>query len=203
MSIKEKRTFAITTLALASSLFFQSFALASEAYSGSGDQIIDLKATKKTLIVKLTHLGSSNFAVWAKDKNAENIDLLVNEVGSYSGNTLVYPNRQSLKFLEVTADGNWTAEVASLSSARKWSKKIIEGAGDDVIQLSKPLPASTKLKLSYSGEDNFAVWTFDKNGKRLDLKANEIGTYKGTKFLGKSVKYIAIVANGGTWSIQR
>jgi hypothetical protein len=203
MNNKKIKLTLITAITLTISIVFQTFALASDVYSGSGDQIIDLKSTKKTLIVKLTHLGSSNFAVWAKDKNAENIDLLVNEVGNYSGNTLVYPNGQTLRFLEVTADGNWAAEVASLSSARKWSKKLIEGTGDDVIQLNKPLSASTKFKLSYTGEDNFAVWTFDKNGKRLDLKANEIGTYTGTKFLGKSVKYIAIVANGGVWSIQR
>jgi hypothetical protein len=193
----------ITAITFTISIIFQTFALASDAYSGSGDQIVDLKLTNKTLILKLTHQGSSNFAVWAKDKNAENIDLLVNEVGNYSGTTLVYPNRKTLKYLEVTADGSWSAEVVPLSSARKWSKKLIEGTGDDVIQLSKTLPSSTKIKFNFVGNGNFAVWTFDKNGKRLDLKANEVGNYSGTKFLGKSVKYIEIIAAEGTWSLQR
>jgi hypothetical protein len=203
MQIRVNRTFNISALALIFTLLFQTFAVASDTYTGSGDQIVDLKSTKKTLIVKLTHQGSSNFAVWAKDKNAENIDLLVNEVGNYSGSTLVYPNRKTLEFLEVTADGNWSAEVLSLSSSRKWSKKLIEGTGDDVIQLTKSLPSSTKLKLTFAGNGNFAIWTFDKNGKRLDLKANEVGNYSGTKFLGKSVKYIQIIAAEGSWTLQR
>ena len=197
------KKFLLTFMVLTLSIFHQTFSYASEVYSGSGDQIVDLKLTKKTSIVTFTHQGTSNFAVWAKDKNAENIDLLVNEVGNYSGTTLVYPSGKSLKYLEITADGTWTADFKSLTSARKWSKKIIEGTGDDVIQLSKSLASSTKLKINFSGNGNFAVWTFDKNGKRLDLKVNEVGNYVGTKFLGKSVKYIQINAAEGTWNIQR
>lgn len=193
----------IASLVLILSIFPHKFSYASEIYSGSGDEIVDLKLTKKTLIVTFTHQGTSNFAVWAKDKNAENIDLLVNEVGNYSGTTLVYPSGKTLKYLEITADGTWTADVKSLTSARKWSKKVIEGNGDDVIQLSKSLPSSTKIKFNFIGNSNFAVWTFDKNGKRLDLKANEVGNYVGTKFLGKSVKYIQIIAAEGTWNLQR
>ena len=143
MHNKKIKVTLITTMTLTISIVFQTFALASDVYLGSGDQIVDLKLTNKTLILKLTHQGSSNFAIWAKDKNEENIDLLVNEVGNYSGTTLVYPNRKTLKYLEVKADGSWSAEVVSLSNARKWSKKLIEGTGDDVIQLSKALPTPT------------------------------------------------------------
>jgi hypothetical protein len=164
---------------------------------------VDVKSTNKTSIITFTHQGTSNFIVLAKDKNAENIDLLVNEIGSYTGTTLIYPKTKTLKYLEISADGSWTAEVNAIKNARKWSKKIIEGNGDEVIQLTKSFPASTKLKLNFTGNSNFIVMTYDKNGKRLDLKANEIGNYSGTKFLGKSVKYLQILAHGGSWSISK
>lgn len=180
-----------------------SIAIASENYSGTGDQIIDLKASKKTVFIHLTHQGNSNFIVSAKDKNAENISLLVNEIGNYSGNVIIYPDGKTLKYLEITADGNWTAEIKSLGKSRKWNKKNIEGSGDDVIQLGKPLPSSTKLKLTFTGNDNFIVTTFNQKGQRLDLKANEIGNYSGTKFLGKSVKYLEIIGTGGTWKLEK
>ena len=203
MQYKIGQKFFITSLVLALSIFPQAASYASEVYSGSGDQIVDIKLTKKSSIVTFTHQGTSNFSVWALDENAESIDLLVNEIGSYSGTHLLDLSGNTLKYLEITADGTWTAEFKSLKSARKWTKKVIESNGDDVIQLSKLLPSSTKLKLNYMGNSNFAVWTFDKNGNSLDLKVNVIGNYAGTKFLGRSVKYIQIEAREGTWNLQR
>jgi hypothetical protein len=57
--------------------------------------------------LKITHSGSSNFAVKAYGDSSR---LLVNEIGKYSGETLL-PSGTVL--LEVEADGNWTLEKVS------------------------------------------------------------------------------------------
>jgi hypothetical protein len=143
----KRRKHSILVYSLIFSIFTSSFSVASEVYSGTGDQIVDVKSTNKTSIITFTHQGTSNFIVLAKDKNAENIDLLVNEIGSYTGTTLIYPKTKTLKYLEISADGSWTAEVNAIKNARKWSKKIIEGNGDEVIQLTKSFINKIEIEL--------------------------------------------------------
>jgi hypothetical protein len=53
--------------------------------------------------VELTHKGESHFSVWAWGDDFP--DLIVNEIGSYDGTTLL-PN--GALALQVTADGDWT-----------------------------------------------------------------------------------------------
>jgi hypothetical protein len=52
---------------------------------------------------RITHNGNSNFAVWSFGEAGQ--DLLVNEIGSYSGEVL-WPSGTLL--VEITADGKWT-----------------------------------------------------------------------------------------------
>jgi hypothetical protein len=57
--------------------------------------------------VTFTHSGSSNFAVWAVDGSGKQIDLLVNEIGPYSG-TVLMP--LATRYLSVdAANASWSA----------------------------------------------------------------------------------------------
>ena len=173
------------------------------ANTGNGDSVVETKSIKKPVLVQMSHSGTSNFVVWAKDRNASNIDLLANEIGNYFGTVLLELSpREQLKYFEVGADGAWSIETKGLKKAPNWKGKTYAGSGDQVIELKRVLKANTRLTLSHSGDGNFIIWTYDRKGKRLDLKANEIGTYSGTKFLGPSVRYISIQSNGD-WSISR
>lgn len=55
----------------------------------------------------------------------------------------------------------------------------LTGNGSDVVALNKP-ESIALLRITYTGGGNFAVWSYDANGKRLDLLVNTIGAYKGT-----------------------
>lgn len=173
------------------------------AATGSGDLILETSSKKKPVLVQLFHQGNSNFIVWAADKSASRIDLVANEIGNYSGTVLLeLSNRERLKFFEVTADGTWSIEVKGLKKAPNWKGRTYSGIGDQVIELKKTLRSNTVLNISNNGDSNFIVWTYDKNGKKLDLKVNEIGSYSGQKFLGSRVKYISIQSDG-EWTIAR
>ena len=54
-----------------------------------------------TAVLKITHRGDGNFAVWAY---GDDTDLLVNEIGSYTGEQIVQP----YTVLAISAEGRWT-----------------------------------------------------------------------------------------------
>lgn len=74
------------------------------AWTGHGDNLLLLKPGSFTglAVVKITNSGEGNFVVTAY---GENVDLLVNEIGNYSGEQQV-PSGTVL--LEVESDGTWT-----------------------------------------------------------------------------------------------
>lgn len=71
-------------------------------YKGRGDQVLILRnAANKSMQIDAT--GESNFAIVAYDINGERLDLLVNEIGAYSGEVLL-PDADRL-VLQITGDG--------------------------------------------------------------------------------------------------
>lgn len=56
--------------------------------------------------VRFEHSGSSNFIIWAVNSRGDRFDLLVNEIGDYSGRHRV---PSGTAWLEIRADGRWTA----------------------------------------------------------------------------------------------
>jgi hypothetical protein len=75
--------------------------------TGSGDNVVRIIAALDPLAsLKLTYRGSGNFAVWAYGGDAGS-DLLVNEIGRYSGEVFL----GGATLLEITADGPWTATL--------------------------------------------------------------------------------------------
>jgi hypothetical protein len=74
------------------------------ALSGSGDDVIHIDPAIEGLATfNITHNGSGNFAVFAYSDSGS--DLLVNEIGAYSGESLV---GSGTFLLEISADGAWT-----------------------------------------------------------------------------------------------
>lgn len=75
----------------------------SEALAGSGDDVAILEPPASGLkSTTVTHAGTGNFAIWAYGPST---DLLVNEIGNYSGEALL---ADGTFLLEITADGPWT-----------------------------------------------------------------------------------------------
>lgn len=72
--------------------------------SGRGDDVVQLAPPSSGLVtLAVTHTGSENFAV--RSYGGSGVDLLVNEIGRYSGEVLL-PTDTNV--IEVIADGAWT-----------------------------------------------------------------------------------------------
>ena len=63
--------------------------------------------------VKLNHSGDSNFAVKFLDSYGFYVDLLANEIGSFSGETSLSIEDTGKYLLDIDADGSWAVAFES------------------------------------------------------------------------------------------
>jgi hypothetical protein len=161
---------------------------------GSGDSIVDISASNGIpALASITHSGLSNFAVVSYTAAGSRIDLLVNEIGDYSGVVPVSFD-QSAAELDVTADGRWQIRVSPLTSAPRFGAPI-SGSGDAIYLISGDY---SRLSITHNGSSNFAVRAY---GNSTSLLVNEIGNYSGEIRLPANALVLEIVADG-RWSIS-
>ncbi|MBB5632200.1 hypothetical protein BKA04_000423 [Cryobacterium mesophilum] len=170
---------------------------ADKTYQGSGDSVVSIElpdGPDSASAATISHVGSSNFAVWALDSNMEQLDLLVNEIGNYKGTVLLNLSGNTPTSLEITADGPWTVTLHSILSLREFTGATAKGVGDDVLVYRGKAGVAS---ITHDGSSNFAVWNY---GDRSDLVVNEIGQYSGDVRWSSGPSVVAITADGN-WSI--
>jgi hypothetical protein len=143
----------------------------------------------------MTHSGNSNFIIWSNSSTLQQLDLLANAIGAYSG-TRVIKTRTATK-LEIRADGAWQV-VIDVAARTPEMTGTYSGSGDQVLRYNL---GATTLRLVNSGTTNFIVWSFLETGSYGDLLANEIGDVDMIKII-RTGKYLEIRSNGN-WSIAR
>jgi len=146
-----------------------------------------------------THDGSSNFIVKAYDENGEEL-LLINEIGSYVGSRPLIGSGSW--FLEVDADGRWSATVEAISLDPNGSQSFT-GSGDAVSALFEPTSSgATPFEVSNVGESNFVVWLHCGGGS--ELVQNEIGSVQGSTVVDfEDGPCFWEVQSDGAWSVRK
>jgi len=162
-------------------------------YEGRGSKVVRLKlADNHVHIATITHQGSSNFIVESVDSTGDMQDLLVNEIGRYSG---VRPLdfEAAPTALKIDADGKWRIVVRVGQKAPMWSGKA-SGKGSAVLRINpdsvQTLPT---VKFTHQGSGNFIVYAY---GDSQDLLVNEIGRYSGETLLPGGASFVEIQADG-------
>lgn len=166
-------------------------------YAGVGDEVIELPTELSTGLATFSHDGDSNFIVWTYDKDFEMVDLVANEIGETSATAafgLSYFSVTKVKYIEVTANGNWSITLKPLTQAESFNG---QGTGSGVF---KGTIKSGKKSLTHSGDSNFVIWQWCTNGV-TDLVVNEIGTYSGSKLV-KAGTCIFTVDADGPWTFN-
>lgn len=149
------------------------------------------------------HAGESNFIVWLLDNEGNNVELIANEIGVYSG-TRGFGVSQGQYLLDIDADGSWQIKIQQPRPTSGASPPQTEtGAGDNVIgplQLSSGL---ARFDSQHAGESNFIVWLFRADGERVALLVNEIGDASETtaENIPTSGIYFLDVQADGEWQI--
>ncbi|MGY1624261.1 hypothetical protein ACI789_18840 [Geodermatophilus sp. SYSU D00965] len=162
--------------------------------------MVTLTATDPRVLT-ISHSGGSNFAVWSVDSQGQDIDLLVNEIGSYSGaHPLNFLEGEEAAALKIEADGPWHVTSAPLSSAPTWDGTAPYSAeGAAVVWVEGAASGLTPVTFTHEGESNFAVFAY---GDDRDLLVNEIGAYTGETLLPTGTLVLVVEADG-PWSIAK
>lgn len=169
-------------------------AKAPKDYAGFGDDVLTItKHGTGAQVAIIQHSGGSNFAVHTLDSTMDTNDLLVNEIGPYSG-TVLFDTRDSdeTTALKITAGGAWTVKLVPLTSVRSFDGSApMTGHGDDVFAYTGAAKPAT---FTHDGSSNIAVKSY---GTRTNLLVNEIGAYTGTVVW--SPGFYTVTADGN-WS---
>ncbi len=82
---------------------------------------------------RANHIGESNFIVYLYDVNGNRIELIVNEIGSYSGEKLVYISNSGDYYLDVTSDGKWGMTISDPNAPIQSNKEKIAEEEKEII----------------------------------------------------------------------
>ncbi len=144
--------------------------------------------------------GVNNFIVWVLDADGISIENLANEGPDYVG-TRPINHRSVLKpvrKIRVDANGDWTATVKPICSARKLTGTSISGASDDVIQVDR----SGAATFTYTGSSNFIVYSYQGPAER-DFLVNEVGNSSVVATIAAGTDFVDIKARaGGSWTMS-
>ncbi|WP_205701355.1 hypothetical protein [Herpetosiphon llansteffanensis] len=149
-------------------------------------------------IIKLTHTGRRNFIVKAYTDGGDE-SYLVNEIGNYTGSRVLYGDSSS--FLEINADGEWTAEIVPIGFEAAAANGF-SGTGDMVSGLFMPSKEGPiPFQFSHNGDSNFIVQVTCQGG--MDYAQNEIGAVDGSAIVKFSEgPCLWDVQADGAWTIS-
>lgn len=173
---------------------------------GSGSQSSQTFHLEKGLSVfSMQHQGSANFTIWLIESSGKKVDLLVIVAGEFSGSKAEGITTAGDYRLDISADGQWavgitqprpmTAQPAPLS---------MTGAGQHATRFFALHQGSATFKMTHNGSSNFAVWLDDVNGKHIDLLANTVGTFDGSRAedIDRDGIYLLDINADGDWKID-
>lgn len=167
--------------------------------NGSGDSVVDVPKWDGPAILEITYTGAHNFAVENYSSSGDQIDLLVNTIGSYHGRRPIdFQSDEYTTRFAITASGQWEIQVLPLSEMTQFNiPGTYNGVGDDVIAITGGTPDIFTADAS-TASHNFAVLGY---GDYSDLLINEIAPYTGTVILSSDTIILEIIATG-KWSLQ-
>lgn len=174
-------------------------------YSGIGQRAsLTFMLEEGLSIFTLTHKGQSNFSVFLMDSNGQKIELLANAVGSFNGSKAVEISKKGTYLFDISADGEWSIKIEQPRPITADVKpKIISGIGQKASSFIKLNKGLTTFDLKHDGTSNFSVFLMDSKGQKIELLANDIGSFNGSKAVGinESGLYLLDISADGNWSI--
>lgn len=176
-----------------------------QSFSGQGHRAISsIQLETGLTIVTMTHTGSSNFIVWLRDSNGQDVELLVNRIGSFDGSTAFGITDSGPYALDIDADGAWTIGIEQLKpTSAPGVPRTFTGTGPKASPVFWLDDVLTTFDMSHDGASNFGIWLLDSNGDPVDLLVNEIGDFDGSTAVGVPAAgvYILDIEADGAWTV--
>lgn len=175
--------------------------------SGTGDTATNAFSLELGLtIIRLTHDGSSNFAVLLMNSDSgDRVELVANEIGTFDGSKPIEITTTGNHILDIDSDGNWTASIEQPRPNSAEKKTSFSGTGQQASAFFTMEAGTRIFTITHTGDGHFSVVLRGKSGDYLDVLANEIGNYSGSTAYPNSVENIFIFEidadQTATWTI--
>lgn len=175
--------------------------------SGAGKDVTqNISITSPFAVVKMSHTGSGNFAVWLKHATTgKGEDLLANEIGSYTGTRMSHLQPGEY-FFDIDADGPWSLTVMEPAHlpAQKQPPYRFSGRGPAVPGIFFLESGRADFALTHDGDSNFAVVLYDVGRSRSEeMLANEIGNWTGRESVSLSGGWYTLdIEADGNWTVS-
>ena len=170
-----------------------------QIYTGTGDDVINIDTPSDGTLWVLHIKGNTEgryFGVTGYTDQRKYTELFVNTTDPYEGT--VIDAEQQTKKLEITASGDWTIEVRSITSCPIAQVGVIcSGTGDQVLLVSGS-PDTAEIT-GNSEERYFGVQTYGSSG--YDLLVNTTDAYNGKVLVDPDIACIDVTAVGD-WTIK-
>lgn len=167
--------------------------------TGKGDQVVDVEKWDGAALARIKNTGGGNFVLWNYDADGNQIDLLVNTIGNYSGTIPIdFLDVEHTARFQVKSNGSWEITLLPLTEMELFLVPgSYDGNGDNVLALFGSTPDLLKADAS-KADGNFVVWGYS-NTK--DLVINEIAPYEGTTILDSGTLVLEVKAEG-PWHLE-
>jgi hypothetical protein len=154
--------------------------------------------------------------VWLINEGGTKVDLLTNEIGSYSGEAAISIHDRSFLAeppgnyrLEISASGSWTVGISQPNyTSGPGAPHSYNGSGRSVTEPFTLEDGLAIFTLAHDGNSNFIVWLLASDGSNAELLVNEIGPYDGGTSIGvgsplepNAGVYILDIEADGNWSV--
>jgi len=151
---------------------------------------------------KIKNTGSSNFVVKFYDPDG-NYELLANEIGSFNGMSALGVQGGNYIF-DVDSSGSWEIDVDQPKIDRTETITQFSGKGKSISNFFNLNSGIKIINMQNTGSSNFVVKLLDKDGNYVELLANEIGSFKGSKVINieQSGIYLFDIDSNGNWVIN-
>jgi len=182
----------------------ESGAPAPQKLTGSGMKVTSLNVARESpVVIKGTHRGESNFIVDVL--GGDYPDNAFNEIGNYSGATVLTGLSVGKHRVKVNADGPWTLTVTQPDPPANPSgiPGAVTGKGSAVVWVRASADIEPIIVGRHRGESNFIVDLMTPDGSGEENLFNEIGDFTGeTTTSIPAGDYQMSVQTDDSWSMR-
>lgn len=175
-------------------------------FSGDGPEATESFVLEEGLaFFTLEHDGRDNFIVELLDNEGELVDLLANEIGGFTGETLVRIEAAGEHVLNVDADGAWVIAVdQEVPADAEAPPTRFDGTGVSVSPVLDLDAGLVRFRLTHDGSENFIVELYAADGEPIDLLVNEIGEFTGAQAveIEEAGSYLLNIDADGDWTVE-